>query len=238
MWPRCYTTPGLLSSFPHHVCKTSLGIALEIIYLGHSAFRLRGKEVAIVTDPFPPDIGISMGNVSADIVTVSHPSPNHSFAQGVTGGPRLVNGPGEYEVAEVLIAGVATVMQPGKGPENTAFVFRFEDLAICHLGDIYGKLTDKQLEEIGSVDVLMIPTGGGRVLDPTIASLVVAQVEPSLVIPMHYRLPDVSVDGLEPVEVFCREMGTKEFVPEQKLTVTRSSMGQETRVAVLEPRQL
>lgn len=211
---------------------------MEIIYLGLSAFRLRGKEVTIVTDPFPPDMGLSMGKVSATIVTVSHGSPNHSFTEGVADSPRVVSGPGEYEIADVLIAGVATSMEAGTGPTNTAFVFRFEDLAVCHLGDIQQRLTDKQLEELGNVDVLLVPAGGGKAVGPTEASLIVAQLEPSLVVPMHYKLPGVNVNGLEPVEIFCREMGTKDVVPEQKVSVSRGSLGQETRVTVLEPRRV
>src|SRR5579871_2653252 len=103
--------------------------------MGHSAFRLRGRDVTVVTDPFPPTLGISMGKPSADIVTVSHPSPNHSYVAGVGNNPRVVRGPGEYEVADVLIAGVATGALPERGVTNTAYVVRFDDLAICHLGD-------------------------------------------------------------------------------------------------------
>lgn len=211
---------------------------MEILYLGHSAFRLRGKDVTVVTDPFPPAIGFSMGKPAADVVTVSHRSPNHSFVQGIGNEPRVVEGPGEYEVADVLIAGVATGMEPARGPTNTAYVLRFEDVAVCHLGDLRDKLTDAQVEEIGSIDVLLIPTGGGSIIGPTEAAEVVHQLEPSLVIPMHYRIDGVKVDGLEPVDTFCREMGSKEFVPEQKVTVTRGSLPSEVRVVVLENRRI
>jgi L-ascorbate metabolism protein UlaG (beta-lactamase superfamily) len=209
---------------------------LEITYLGHSAFRLRGKDVTVVTDPFSDKLGFSMGKVTADIVTVSHQSPNHSFIEGVGGDPRVVEGPGEYEVADMLIAGVATATEPGKGPVNTAYVLRFEDLTVCHLGDLNNQLTDKQVEELGSIDVLLIPVGGAKTIGPAEASQLVARLDPSLVIPMHYRLRGSTVADLAPIEHFCREMGSKDIVPEPKLTVTKGALAGETRLVVLEAR--
>ncbi len=209
---------------------------MEITYLGHSAFRLRGREVTVVTDPFPPDIGLDMGKISADIITVSHSSPNHSFVDGVAGTPRVVNGPGEYEISEVLIAGVATEAEPGKGPINTAYVMHLDDLTVCHLGDLDSTLTDSQLEGIGDIDVLFVPVGGQRTLAPAKAAEVVAQLEPRVVIPMHYTLGDTTVQGLAPVDQFIREMGAKDFVPETRVSVTRSSLPSEVKVTVLQPK--
>jgi L-ascorbate metabolism protein UlaG (beta-lactamase superfamily) len=205
---------------------------LEISYLGHSAFRLRGKEVTILTDPFSPDLGFSMGTIAADIVTVSHASPNHSFVDGVAGNYRVVRGPGEYEIAEVLIAGVPTDVAPGTGIRNTAYVMRVDDVTVCHLGDLADKLTDEQLEQIGDVGVLLIPVGGGTALGPTAAAEVVAQLEPSLVIPMHFS--NTEATGLGTVDYFLREMGRKEWAPEPKVTVSRGSLGSEMKIVVLD----
>jgi L-ascorbate metabolism protein UlaG (beta-lactamase superfamily) len=191
----------------------------------------------VVTDPFPPSMGFSMGKVNADIVTVSHASPNHSYVDGVAGQPRVVNGPGEYEIASVLIAGVATSVRPNNGPVNTAYVLRFDDLAICHLGDVKSKLSDDQVEEIGSIDVLFVPVGGVGALEPSQAAEVVSQLDPSIIIPMHYHLTGGTVEGLKPVDLFCREMGSKEWSPEPKLTVTRSTLPGEVRVVVLDQRR-
>lgn len=206
--------------------------------MGHSAFRLRGKDTTIVTDPFPPSLGISMGKPTANIVTVSSGRPNHSFVDGVGGTPRTVDGPGEYEIAGILIAGVATSMEPGVGPTNTAFVFRFEDLALCHLGTIKDTLSNQQIEEIGDINVLFVPVGGGNALGSAGAAQVIAQLEPQIIVPMHYHLPNTTVNALVPVEQFAREMGTKEFVAEPKLSVTKSSLGQEVRMVVLENRRV
>jgi L-ascorbate metabolism protein UlaG (beta-lactamase superfamily) len=207
--------------------------------LGHSAFRLRGKDVTIVTDPHPPDLGSSMGKVAAQIVTISHDHPHHAYAEGVAGEPRIVDGPGEYEIADVLIAGVATSSEPNRGPLNTAYVFRFDELAVCHLGNLRSKLTDEQVEEIGSINVLLVPVGGGGAIGAAEAAEVVAQLDPSFVIPMHYRLDGDrgGAENLEPVDQFCREMGSKELVPEAKLTVTKNSITPEVRLVVLENRR-
>lgn len=204
--------------------------------MGHSAFRLRGKDVSVVTDPFPPEMGLAMDEVSADIVTVSHESPNHCHVSSVGGMPRVVRGPGEYEIKDVLIAGVATEQTPDQGPLNTAYVFRIDDVVVCHLGDAASPLTDAQIEGIGDVDVLLLPVGGSDVLDPSGAAQVVKQLEPGYVVPMHYAIDGATTSGYAPVEQFCREMGTKEFQPEAKLTVTRGSTPQVARVVVLQSR--
>jgi len=185
-----------------------------------------------------------MGKVSADIVTVSHPSRNHAFVEGVSGRAQVVNGPGEYEVADILIAGVATALEPGKGPKNTAYVFRFDDATVCHLGDLASKLTNAEVEEIGNIDLLLLPVGGGSALDATAAAEVVAQLEPGLVVPMHYRSGEALPDGEEQVsrldtaEAFCREMGSTELSPEPKLTVTKSSGPQELAIVLLETKRV
>lgn len=229
---------GPLGLSPFRLFTPKIGFALEITYLGHSAFRLRGKDVTIVTDPFPPELGLSMGKVTADVVTVSHMSPNHSFLSGVGGLPRVIRGPGEYEVADILIAGVATETKPGLGPVNTAYVLRLDEVVLCHLGDARKSLTDEQIEAIGNIDILMLPVGGGNVLDPDVAAQVVTQLEPSYVLPMHYSFEGSTVAGLAPVDHFCREMGTKEVSPEPKLTVSRSGLPAVARVVVLESRSV
>ena len=204
---------------------------MDITYFGQLAFRLRGKDVSVVTDPIPPDSPLRMPKVPAAVVTLSH-HDSHGLAS-VLDAPKVVSGPGEYEVADVLITGVATAQRPMTGPTNTAFVVRFDDVAVCHLGQLKERLSDKQVEELGAIDVLLVPAGGGNALGPGQAAEVVAQLEPSVVVPMHYRV-DGFEEELDPVEMFCREMGVKEFVTEPKLTVTRGPAGSTVKVVVLE----
>lgn len=193
--------------------------------------------MTVVTDPFPPGTDRGMGKLEADVVTVSHDDPNHNNVGAVGGAARAVQGPGEYEVADILIAGVATESEPMTGPTNTAYVLRFDDIAVCHLGGLRSKLDAKQIEEIGNVDVLLVPVGGNGFVGPAAAAEVVHQLEPRVVIPMEYRI-DGGQSDLEPVDHFLREMGSKEFTTEPKLTVSRNSLPPELRVVVLESRRV
>jgi L-ascorbate metabolism protein UlaG (beta-lactamase superfamily) len=198
--------------------------------MGRSAFRLRGKEVTVVTDPYAA--GESATKLHADIVTSSAPGDDDLPVAGVT---RQVRGPGEYEVADILIHGVATDAQPGVGPTNTAYVFRIDDLVLCHLGALTRKLGPEQIEEIGNIDVVFVPDKNGDDLGPTEAAEVVHQLDPKLVIPMELT-SDRPGNGALP-ETFLREMGATGVSPEAKVSVTRGSLPSEVRVVVLEPKR-
>ena len=129
---------------------------MDITWLGLSCFRIRGSQAVIITDPFPPGLGYTLGKQTADIVTVSHPHPSHSYVQGVAGPPRVVNGPGEYEIAGVLIIGISTFHDAVKGQsrgKNTIYLMEVDGVAICHLGDIGHVLGDQDLERLGKIPV-------------------------------------------------------------------------------------
>lgn len=214
---------------------------MEIIWLGHSCFQLRGKNVTLITDPFTPQQGYSLGKVNAPIVTVSHNHTGHNYVQGVGGNPRVVRGPGEYEISDVLITGVAAFHDSKRGQElgrNTIYVIHMDDLVICHLGDLGHTLQEAQLEEVADADILLVPIGGHNTINATQAAEVISQVEPRIVIPMHYRTEASagSRPDLEPLDKFCREMGVEAINPLPKLTVTRNSLPQEPQVVILEQR--
>ncbi len=217
---------------------------MEISYLGHSCFRIRGREASILTDPFPPTYGLSMGRPSAAVVTVSNHDPNHEFSAGVSGEYRLITGPGEYEIADVLINGVQTYrnLDGGSGngsrpKPNTAYVFEVDDLRVCHLGDLAQRLNDDQIEGLGTINILMVPVGGHGAIGPNMASDVVSKLEPSVVIPMRFRIEKTQGENLEPVDRFVREMGVKEWSPIPKVSITKSSLPSEIQVMVMEPRK-
>lgn len=214
---------------------------MEIIWLGHSCFQLRGKNVTLITDPFTPQQGYSLGKVNAPIVTVSHNHTGHNYVQGVGGNPRVVRAPGEYEISDVLITGVAAFHDSKRGQElgrNTIYVIHMDDLVICHLGDLGHTLQEAQLEEVADADILLVPIGGHNTINATQAAEVISQVEPRIVIPMHYRTEASagSRPDLEPLDKFCREMGVEAVNPLPKLTVTRNSLPQEPQVVILEQR--
>jgi len=209
---------------------------LDITWLGHSCFRLRGREAAIVTDPFGRSLGLSIGKPSAEIVTISHDSPHHNAAELIGGNPRVVRGPGEYEVRGVMIAGVTTPGERGSDGQlgrNTAYAIQIDDLVICHLGDLGRTLNAEQVEALKDPDILLVPVGGLCTIAPAEVVEVVSQLEPKFIVPMHYAVPGVRLN-LESIDRFCREMGVQEVRPQPKLTVTPSSLPDEATVCVLE----
>lgn len=215
---------------------------VEITWLGHACFRLRGRDVTIVTDPLDgPALGYPPLNVTADVVTVSNDHTNHANVAGVGGTPRVFSGPGEYEIGGAMMWGIRTFRTEtsahGLPAKNCAFVIQLEDLRICHLGDLGHPLTAEQLTEIKDADVLLVPIGGHCTIAAAQAAEIVAQVEPKIVIPMHYGTAETAGHvALDPLDRFCREMGTPAFAPQARLNVTPSSLPQEATLVVLERR--
>ena len=213
---------------------------MEITWLGHSCFRLRGRDATVVTDPCDKSTGYSIGRPTGDIVTVSHDHPGHNNVGAVPGSPRIVQGPGEFEIAGVLIMGVPTYHDGEKGTKlgkNTAYVFELDDVRVCHLGDLGHVPTPEQAEELSGVDILLTPVGGNSTIGASAAAETVSLLEPKLVIPMHYKTPAAKAE-LDPLDRFLKEMGARTALEEQqpKLSVTKSTLPHETKVLVLDYR--
>jgi L-ascorbate metabolism protein UlaG (beta-lactamase superfamily) len=209
--------------------------SVDITWLGHSCFRIKGSQALVITDPFPPDLGYTLGKQTPKIVTVSHQHPSHSYIQGIGGEPRLVKGPGEYEISDVLIIGVATFHDTEEGRKrgkNTVYLLEVDGISVCHLGDLGHLLSDEQVEEIGRVDVLLLPVGGVSTIDAAMAAEVIRQLEPRAVIPMHYKTPAINRE-LEPVSKFLKEMGMEQVDSQPKLNISKSNLPASTQVFVL-----
>lgn len=208
---------------------------MEITWLGHSSFRLRGKEGTVICDPTARKGG---GKLTADVVTVSHEHPGHNQVGLVGGEPKVFTGPGEYEVKGIHIFGVPTFHDAEKGKKrgkNTAYVIDIDGVVVGHLGDLGHLLTTEQAESFRGVDVLLVPVGGLVTIDSPQAVEVISLIEPHIVIPMHYRLPDQE-STLDTVDKFLREMSVSEVEPQSKLTVSKGSLPEGPQVVVLEPR--
>src|SRR3990170_8042655 len=189
-------------------------------------------------DPCDKSTGYSIGKLTADIVTVSHEHPAHSNVAAVTGTPRVVKGPGEFEIADVLIMGIRTFHDPEQGRKlgkNTSFVVELDDVRVCHLGDLGHVPTPEQVEQLSGVDILLAPVGGGSTIGASAAAETVSLLEPKLVIPMHYKTPAAKAE-LDPLDRFLKEMGALTAYEERqpKLSVTRSTLPHETKVQVLD----
>ncbi len=211
---------------------------MTINWYGHSCFKLtnQGGHLTIITDPFDKKIGLTPPRVNADIVVVSHDHHDHNNVAALGGSPFVVNSPGEYEVKEVAIIGIPSFHDRKKGEErgtNTIYTIELDDIRVCHLGDFgQEKVSDSQLETIGQVDILMVPVGGNYTINGEEAAEVAKQIEPCLIIPMHYQIPGLTLDISGP-EKFLKEMGANGIKPVDKLVLKKKDLTNKEMEVVL-----
>lgn len=211
---------------------------MDITWYGQSCFRMKDRTVSVVADPYAKAGGLKLPRLTSDIVTISHDHADHNYAEGVKGDPFVINSPGEYEVKGLFITGLAMWHDDKQGAErgrNTIYVYDFNDAKICHLGDLGHAPTQAQVEEMGNIDVLLVPVGGKYTIDARQAVEVVSLIEPSIVIPMHYALPGMDTP-IEGVEAFLKEMGLRDPERLDNYSVTGKRFPEETQVILLENR--
>jgi L-ascorbate metabolism protein UlaG (beta-lactamase superfamily) len=220
---------------------------MELTWYGRTCIRLRGKDAVVVNDPYPSIVGPTGRGITADVVTFSHPDDNHPpkkatklSRDGGTAMPTslessfVLDGPGEYEVHDVLLTGVRTYRDNDKGAQRgrqTAFVMELDGVHTIHLGDIGHELTEEKLADIGRVEVVCVPIGGA--LTAATAAALVAQLDPKIVIPMPVCEDEAACD--EAVKQFLHEMGA-EPMTQPKLSIMPSSLPAETTTVLLESR--
>lgn len=215
---------------------------MDITYLGHSSFKIKTKSATVITDPFDSKmVGLKYSGTEGEIVTQSHKHGDHNATEKVAGVKKILEGPGEYEVMGVSIIGYPSFHDTKQGAErgkNTIFVVEAEGLRIAHLGDLGHDLSDDLVNEMGSIDVLMIPVGGKFTIGPKEAVEIVGKIDPYFTIPMHYAVPGLNpqtFDGLEPVETFLKEIGmTVENLPKFSLKREDILDDQGSKVIILE----
>jgi L-ascorbate metabolism protein UlaG (beta-lactamase superfamily) len=210
---------------------------MEITWYGLSCFRLTERNLAtVVTDPYDSQTaGYEPLKLKADIVTVSHEAPGHSYTSAVKGNSHLINTPGEFEIGGVFITGIQTNgygKNSSDEPRNTLYVFDYEGVTIAHLGDLRRVPSQTEIEALGTVHIVLVPVGGGGGLNSARAAEVVSLLEPGFVIPMHYGTAASNIK-LEPLSKFLKEMGLGNIEPQPSLKVTKSMIPEETRVVVL-----
>ena len=185
---------------------------MEITWYGHSCFRLTERNYAtVVTDPYDSkSIGYSALRLKSDIVTVSHDAPGHNNRDAVKGTSHVIDGAGEFEIGGVFITGVQTdgtgsnkkkSKEQDNGARNTIYVFDYDGITVAHLGDLKQTPTQSEIESLGTINVALVPVGGGGGLNAAKAAEVISLIEPNLVIPMHYSTPAVklSLDSLNKI---------------------------------------
>ncbi len=214
---------------------------MEITYLGHASFKIKAKDMVIVTDPYDSEeVGLKFpAHVTAQIVTLSHDHFDHSRIKAIEGTPLVLTNPGDYESGGCDVVGFLTYHDAKQGSErgsNTVFKITVEGLTIVHLGDIGHVLSEELIEEIGDVDILMVPVGGTYTVDARGAKEIISQIEPKITIPMHYQVPEL-VDSLKnnlaPLSQFLKEIGKEGVEPQDKLVVKVGSLPEEPQIVVL-----
>lgn len=214
---------------------------MEITWYGHSCFRLTERNYAtVVTDPFDSKkVGYDALRLKSDIVTVSHDAPGHSNTDAVKGVSHVINGAGEFEIGGVFITGVQSDNGSGRkkskepSTRNTIYVFDYDGITVAHLGDLKQTPTQSEIESLGTVNVVLVPVGGGNGLNAAKAAEVISLIEPNLVVPMHYSTPAAKVT-LDSLNKFIKEMGLSKAETQPSLKVTRSGLPNETHVIVLD----
>ena len=200
-----------------------------ITWLGHSCFKLQDKigadGVTLITDPYSKETGLKLPSLEADLVTVSHDHDDHNNVSAVKGNPRVINCAGEYDVKGVFVEGIDSFHDEANGEkrgENIIYRIEIDDISVAHLGDLSHTLDSAELEKLVGTDILLIPVGGKYTLDAKKAVEVISQIEPRMVIPMHYRHPDLKFE-LDDLEKFIKEIGV---VPtyEEKLKISKKDL--------------
>jgi L-ascorbate metabolism protein UlaG (beta-lactamase superfamily) len=211
---------------------------MEITWYGHSCFRLTERGMAtVVCDPFDSEaVGYEPLKLKADIVTSSHDAPGHNYLGAVKGFSHAITGPGEFEIGSVFITGV---QMDGHGkaaadkPRNTIYVFDYMGITVAHLGDLRSVPPQNEIENLGTVHIVLVPVGGDSGLNAAKAAEIVSLLEPNIVIPMHYATSATKVK-LDSLDKFLKEMGVHEVEHAPSLKVTKTSLPEETKVVVLD----
>jgi L-ascorbate metabolism protein UlaG (beta-lactamase superfamily) len=213
---------------------------MDIAWIGHAAFRLRGRDASVVMDPAPSSTGFRLNRPQADVVTVSNGAEAHSWVAGVAGDPRPLTGPGEYEIKNVLVTGVPTPGPTANGgsesAQNVAFIVTIDEIIVAHLGDISGPPSGDALEELNRADILLLPIGGHGHMDVETAIKIMGLLDAKLVIPMLYKAGSATAD-LDDIESFLKATGaTLPEEPENHINLTPRDLPENTTVMVLSPR--
>lgn len=215
---------------------------MNIQYYGHSCFKIttkpagRGQEdVNIFLDPFNKEIGLRPPQGQADLVLITHHHYDHDNISALKGDPAVIDIPGEYSVKGLNIIGISSFHDDKEGKErgkNTMYILESEEMRVCHLGDLGGDLTEKQLEEIDGIDILMIPIGGKYTIDYKKAIEIIKKVEPRIAIPMHYRMKGTTID-IEDEKKFCNEIGNCSREKVSRLNLKKKDLEEKNMEIVL-----
>lgn len=200
---------------------------MRIKWLGHSCFKITsGNGIRIVTDPFDDNVGYKLPAVETDIVTISHGHYDHNFIDCVKGNFQVVSKIGSFYIKDIPITGIHTYHDDEQGTKrgsNIVYTFEMDGMRLCHLGDLGHLLTPAQVEMIGKVHVLLIPVGGVFTINSEQALDVVKQINPSIVIPMHYKTAVLKFN-LDTADNFASNFERVVRPPSQVLEISKEDL--------------
>ncbi|MGQ9546397.1 MAG: MBL fold metallo-hydrolase [Dehalococcoidia bacterium] len=213
---------------------------MKVKWLGHSCFLITSKSgVRIITDPYSVGGGINYSpiNEAADIVVVSHDHGDHSNVKAVQGRPEVVRNSGKRIARAIEFRGIATFHDASQGRErgtNTVFCFTLDDIRLCHLGDLGHVLKQEQVNEVGAIDILLVPVGGFYTIDAHEASQVCSQLTPKIVVPMHFKTAGCAYP-IAGVEDFLRDKKNVRKVAGSEVEFEKEKLPEATEIVVLQP---
>jgi len=215
-----------------------------ITWFGQSCFKIQGLNCTLITDPFDKSCGLKVPRLAADVVTTSHDHQDHNNVKAVKSmadsKPFIIDGPGEYEIKNIFIYGVRSYHDDKEGQErgqNIIYRVEIDGISLAHLGDLGHTLGNGQVEKLEGVDILMIPVGGTYTINAKQATEVISQLEPRIVIPMHYNIPGLKLPKkLNSVDVFCKEIGVCPKEKISKFKISKKDLPSEKmEVVILQP---
>ena len=217
---------------------------MNIQWFGQSCFKIEGEKSTLVMDPFGAKYGLKLPRLAADVVTISHQHEDHNNVSAIKSTsdqpPFVISEPGEYEIKNIFIYGIPSFHDNESGKqkgENVIYRAEIDGISLAHLGDLGHLLTNGQIEKLEGVDILFIPVGGTYTINAKQATEVISQIEPRLVIPMHFQLPELKLGAkIDGVDKFCKEIGICPTERPNKFKVAKKDLPQEDlRVVILQP---
>lgn len=212
---------------------------MQLQWFGLSCVKISASasDVTVLVDPFDASTGVRLAKQAADVVIVSTDSPDYNNTEIVRAAdeerpPFFIANPGEYEAKGIFVYGVDVSQEP----RTVAYSINIDDVSIAHLGALNRTLTAKELDNLGQVDILLVPVGGHAVLDAKRAAEVCKQIEPRVIIPVHYQVEGFKRD-LDPVGHFLKEYGVPSVEAVDKVKLMKKDLpSDDTKVVILETR--
>lgn len=208
---------------------------MTITWLGYSCFKIQGKDATVLIDPYSSDIGYKLGKQKVEICLISHEHFSHNNRDSIGEGALIFAEPGEYESKDVFVYGIDSYHDKKDGSEkgkNTIWRIEMEGISLVHLGDLGHSLTAEQKQKLSGVDILMVPVGGGESLNYKEASEICNELEPRIILPMHYQIQDQATK-LEGIEKFAKEMAVPAKAELDKLKITEKDLPEEKTQTII-----